>query len=285
MVDGQVVVRRPRGVRVVARLLRHAEDRARVRVHDDRRRVLRMPLLHGLREHLLGVRLDLAVEREEDVAALMRRTLLDRVHRLAERVPHLDRASRLPRQLPVQLELEAREPRVVEAREPEHRGRDGALRIDALLVGRKGEADEVAFLELGRELRRRFPLDVDEAEAVVGELLVDRPELEPEYLRRDLRLPARRSNLQRIGVDVRRLLPDRERVAQPVVDRPSPGRQHDRLLRLCLRHRRERRRAHRLEPGGARTECREREEDDEQEKAQPRVDDAGLQRPRCSTSE
>ena len=45
VVDRQAVRGRRRVVvRVVARLLRHAEDRARVRVDDDRRRVLRVPL-------------------------------------------------------------------------------------------------------------------------------------------------------------------------------------------------------------------------------------------------
>ena len=58
----------------------------------DRRRVLRVPLAHRLLEHLLGVRLDVAVEREEDVAAVAGRALLDRVHGLAGRVAHDRRA-------------------------------------------------------------------------------------------------------------------------------------------------------------------------------------------------
>ena len=89
------------GVRVVARLLRHGEDRARVRVEDDGRRVLRVPLLDRLLEHLLGVRLDVAVEREEDVAAVAGRALLDRVHGRPSASAHDRRAARACPQLPV----------------------------------------------------------------------------------------------------------------------------------------------------------------------------------------
>ena len=281
VVDGEIVRRRGGvAVRVVARLLRHAEDRARVRIEDDRRRVLRVPLAHRLLEHLLGVRLDVAVEREVDVAAVASRALLDRVDGLAERVPHLGRAARRPLQLLVQLELEPREAGVVRARVAEHRRRDRSLRIDALLVRLEGEADEVALHELRREARRCLPLDVDEAAAAVGELAVQRSDRNPQHLRRDPRLAAWIGDLHRVGVDVDRLLADRERIPEPVVDRPAPGGQRDRLLRLRLRHRGERRRPHGLEPRRARAEGREREEDDEEEKAEPRVDYAGLQRPR-----
>ena len=255
-----------------------------MRVEDDRRRVLRVPLLHRLLEHLLGVRLDVAVEREEDVTAVAGRALLDRVHGLAERVAHDRRAPRRPLELLVQLELEPRETGVVRARVAEHRRRHRPLRIDALLVRSEGEADEVALLERGRELRRRLPLDVDEASAAVGELPVQRLERDPEHLRRDPCLAARLGDLHRVGVDVDRLLADGQRIPHPVVDRPSPGRQDDRLLRLRLRHRGERGRAHGLDPRGARAEDREREDDDEEEKAEPGVDDACLQRPRGDRS-
>jgi hypothetical protein len=65
-VVGLEVQRRRRiRVRIEPGLLSHREDRARMRVEDDRRRVLRMPLLHRPLEHLLGVRLDVAVERRK----------------------------------------------------------------------------------------------------------------------------------------------------------------------------------------------------------------------------
>src|SRR5256885_6245899 len=186
--------------------------------------------------------------------------------------------TRRPLQLLVQLELEPREAGVVRARIAEHRRSDRSLRIDALLVGLEREADEVALHEPGRELRRRLRLDVDEAAAAVGKLPVQGPDRNSQYLRRDPRLAAWIGDLHRIGVDVGRLLTDREWIPQPVVDRPTCGRQGDRLLRLRLRHRGERRGPHGLEPSRARAEGREREEDGEEEKAEPRVDDPRLQR-------
>jgi hypothetical protein len=225
VVDGQIVRCRGRvAVRVVARLLRHPEDRARSRVEDDGRRVLRVPLAHRLLEHLLGVRLDVAVEREIDVAAVVSRALLDRVDGLAERVPHLRRATRRPVQLSVQFELETREAGVVRARVAEHRRRDRSLRVDPLLVGLEREADEVALPEPGRELRRGLPLDVDETAAAVGELPVERPDRNPEHLGRDPCLTAWIGDLHRVGDDVGRLLTDCEWIPQPVVDRPSSSR-------------------------------------------------------------
>ena len=129
-------------------------------------------------EHLLGVRLDVAVEREEDVAAVAGGALLHRVHGLAERVAHDRRATRRPRQLLVQLELEPSEAGVVGARVAEHRRRDRALRIDAPLVGLEREARQVPLRERRRTPRRRLPLDVDEPAAAVGERRVQRPERE-----------------------------------------------------------------------------------------------------------
>jgi hypothetical protein len=119
-------------------------------------------LTHGLLEHLLGIRLDVAVEGEEDVAAVLRRTLLRGVDGLAERVPHDRRGAGRPRQLLVQLDLEPRQALVVRARITEHGCRDRVLRIDAPLVGLEGEAREVALRERSRTAGRRLPLDVDE---------------------------------------------------------------------------------------------------------------------------
>ena len=118
----------------------------------------------------------------------------------------------VPFELLVQLELEPRETGVVRARVAEHRRRHRPLRIDALLVRSEGEADEVALLERGRELRRRLPLDVDEASAAVGELPVQRLERDPEHLRRDPCLAARIGDLHRVGVDVDRLLANGQRI-------------------------------------------------------------------------
>ena len=71
---------------------------------------------------------------------------------------------------------------------------------------------------------------------------------------------------------------DCERRAKPVVDRSPPGGKHEGRLRLPLRERGQRRSADGLDPRRPRPEGREREEDDEKEETEPRVDDARLQR-------
>ena len=97
MVDRQAVLSGLReAVGVVAGLLGHGENRAGVRIEDDRGRALRLPLAHRLLEHLLGVCLHVTVEREEDIAPGAGRAVLDRVHGLAERVPHYRRAPGRP---------------------------------------------------------------------------------------------------------------------------------------------------------------------------------------------
>ena len=59
-------------VRVDARPVGQREDRAVARVHHERGRALRPPRLADLGEHLLGVVLDVGVEREPDVLARAR---------------------------------------------------------------------------------------------------------------------------------------------------------------------------------------------------------------------
>ena len=192
VVDGQAVrVRRRKAVRVVARLLRHREDRAGSRIHDDRRRVLRVPLRDRLREDLLGVRLDAVVEREEDVPAVHDRLDLLRVDDLAERVPDDDRLAGRPLQHAVQSGFKAAE-RLIDAHVAEHRRRDRPLRVDAPLIGLEGEPGEILCLERGGPLRRRLRRDDDVLGRAVRELLEDPPVAEPEHFRRDTRLLGRR---------------------------------------------------------------------------------------------
>ena len=270
------VMRERRGVvvRRVARLLRHGEDRARVWVEHDRRRVLGMPLAHRLGEHLLGIRLDVAVECEEHVTAVAGGALLRRVHGLTERVAHHRGAPGRSRQLLVQLLLEPGEARIVGACVPEHRRRDRALRICTPLVGLEREAGQLELRQRSRALRRRLPLDVDEPAALVRERAVQGLDRNPEHLRRDLRLVPRVGDLHRVCNHVGRLLADRERRPQPVVDRPAPGGNHEVVLHLRLGQRGERRSADCLDPRGARAEGGEDEEDDQEQEAEPRVDDA-----------
>jgi hypothetical protein len=90
-------------VRVIARLHRHREHAAGMRVEDDRRRGLRVPLRNRRAEHLFRVRLDRVVEREEHVAAFTRGPLvLDRDH-VTERIADDGLLAGLAGQLRVQL--------------------------------------------------------------------------------------------------------------------------------------------------------------------------------------
>ena len=65
----RVVGRVAERVGVHPRPVGEREDGAVARVHDDRRRALRLPLLADLGEHLLGAVLHVGVEREADVGA------------------------------------------------------------------------------------------------------------------------------------------------------------------------------------------------------------------------
>ena len=157
-------------VRVVARLGRHREHRTGVRVDDDRGRVLRVQLGHRRAQHLLGVRLDAVVDREEHVLAGLRRDVALDVDRAAERVADDRLLAGNAGELRVELELEAGEAVVVDAREPEHLRRDRALRIRAPLLPVEVEAGEVALREQARLVRRRLALDVDEVRSGGREL-------------------------------------------------------------------------------------------------------------------
>src|SRR2546423_1348936 len=92
-----------------------SEERWRIRATDtDGRRALGAPLRHRLAEDLLRVRLDRVVEREEARPAAGRRHDVLDVDCAAERVADDGLAARRARELPVELELEAREPLVVD---------------------------------------------------------------------------------------------------------------------------------------------------------------------------
>src|SRR6202011_1190158 len=103
------------------------------RVEHDRRRALGAPLLYGVREDLLGIRLNLVVDREEDRLAGPRGSDGLNVDRAAERVADDDLLAGPAAQRIVELELESRETLVVDARITEHLRRDRLLRIRAPL--------------------------------------------------------------------------------------------------------------------------------------------------------
>ena len=82
----RVVGRLVEPVGVDPRPVGEREDRAVARVHHQRRRALRLPQLADLGEHLLGVVLDVGVEREPHVLARHGAPVLAQLDRLAERV-------------------------------------------------------------------------------------------------------------------------------------------------------------------------------------------------------
>ncbi len=129
-----------------------------------------MPLVDCLLENLLGVRLDAAVEREENVLAVADRLGLLGLDDLARRIPDDCRLARPAGECRVELELETREACVVGADVAEHGRGDGSLRVDALLIGLEGEAGELLLRERGSLGRGCLPLDVDETDFAVGEL-------------------------------------------------------------------------------------------------------------------
>ena len=120
-------------VRVESGRARHGEDRAGARIHHDRGRGLRVPLLHGLPELELRVRLDRVVDRQVDVASVALGHRLEHVEGAAERVLDHRLLPALAGEQPVERELDAREPAVVDPRVAEQRRSDPSLRIDAPL--------------------------------------------------------------------------------------------------------------------------------------------------------
>ena len=75
------------------------------------------------------------VEGQRDVVPVARGARLDDLDRPAARVADVALVARAAGQRPVELQLEAGEPPVVEARVAQNLGRDAALRIRAALLG------------------------------------------------------------------------------------------------------------------------------------------------------
>jgi hypothetical protein len=171
----------------------------------------------------------------------------------------------------IELELEPGETVVVHARVPEHLRRDRALRVVPPLLGVEAEAADLALRERGRPRRIGLSREVDEAVRAVAELLehVRGPQAQdPCDDRRDgLWL----LDLERVGVDRRRLLTDRELHAGAVVDRPAGGGHGDDLAVLLGRQLPERRRADALEPERTAERGSEEEREEREEKADPAV--------------
>ena len=112
----------------------------------------------------------------------------------------------------------------------------------------------------------RLALDVDEGARAIRELRVELLRIDAESLAGGQRHGPRILDPARVRVDRRRLLADRERLADAVEDRAAPGGDDDRLAVLAQRHPLERGGLHSLQPDrpGERAGEDEREEDEEQ---------------------
>src|ERR671933_1332850 len=118
-----------------------------------------------------------------------------------------------------------------------------------------------------------LPLHVDEPEALVGEPRLERRRVDAERAAGGERGGVRVEDLLRIGVDGGRLLADRERRAEAVVDRPAARRERHRLAVLRAREPRERGGADALDPDGAEEDGAERERERGEEEPDPAVDE------------
>ena len=267
--------RRREAVGVEPRRRGHREHGSRVRVHDDGRRGSRAPAAHRLLEHLLGVVLDLVVEREANVAPgrlLLRR---DDVERAPERVLDDRLASGPSGEHRLERPLEPLEALVVEARVPDHLCTDGTLWVVAQLF--RIEADPGVLLPreaLGLD-RVGLSLQEDEPARPIDELRIDGGRLEAQRLAGRECQVARLVDLARIGVHGRRRLADRERLAIAVDDGSPTGGNDDRLPMLAKRHGRVLGSLDDLDPDGAQEGRREEEEERRGEE-----DDAAVRRGR-----
>jgi len=106
---------------------------------------------------------------------------------MTEGIPDERLASGLSRERPVQRELEAREPMVVDARVAEYLRGDRVLRVEAAFLRIETEPRDVEALQPRRSRRIGLAFDVDEAVRPVGDSRVDLLRVQPEDARDDRR--------------------------------------------------------------------------------------------------
>src|SRR5206468_3751404 len=138
---------------------------------------------------------------------------LDDVEGMAEGVLHDRLAPGRPRQRALERALEPLEALVVEPRVADDLRRDRPLRVEAELLGVEAETSEVLRLEDLRLARIGLAGNVDKALRAIRQRPVERRRIEAELLGRGECEIARIRDLARIGVNRRRDLPDRERLA------------------------------------------------------------------------
>ena len=269
--DGAVALALRVSLRVVvgveARGARHCQHLARDRVEHDRGGRLRVPLLHRVAQHRLGLRLDRVVDREDDALALpLRRSALDIEGRAVGRLDHR-LAARVADQARIQRVLEPREPVIVDASKAEHVRRDRPLRVGTMLLAVEEDARQGLLPEPRGLDRVGLACDVGEVRVLVQQRLVDRVRIDAEDCLGGERHALRVLHLGRIGIHGGRLLADRQLDAIAVVHGAATRGNRDGLRVLPVRHRRELRPVHRLQPEGA--GARHEEEGGEDEEQQP----------------
>ena len=175
------------GVRVEPGRGRHRQHRPRVRIEDDRGRALRMPLEDGRAQHVLGLRLDRVVDRQEDVVPVALGHRVEDVDDTADRILDHRLAARAAGQRLVALEFHAGEAVVVDACEADQLRGDRPERVEAALLGIEAEPCQVALPESRSLLRVGLTIDVDEPLRPVGQLPVERTRVDAERLRSGVR--------------------------------------------------------------------------------------------------
>ena len=179
------------------------------------------------------------IDRERHVLAGSLGPRGDDVDRAAERVLDDRLEAGLARERLVERALEPVEAVVVRPGEPEHVRGDGTLRIRAQLLRVEPEPRNLALVQSRGLGGIGLAGDVDEALAPVLQHRIELVGVEPEGLPGEDCGALGIDDVPRIGIDRRRLLADRERLAGAVVDRAPSGRDLDRLAVLGDRHRRE----------------------------------------------
>jgi hypothetical protein len=232
-----------------------------VRIHHDGRRGARAPAAHGLLQDLLGVRLDLVVDRQAHAGAGRLGLRLDDVERPPERVLHDRLAARLPAQRALERALEPLQADVVEPGVAQDLSCHRPLWVVAKLLGIEAESGEAQSLEVLRLVGIGLPRHVDEAARAVREQRIELRRVETELLCGSEGEVTRPVHLPRVRVDGGREPPDRERLAVAIDDRPPRGRYDDGLAVLSERHRCIFRPLDDLDPGSPRERGTEKNEE------------------------
>ena len=207
-------------VGVHARPVGHREHLARARVRHERGRALRLVRLADAAEDLLGLGLDLRVERELDVVPRLHRGRVPDRDRLAEGVAHDPPLAVLAVQRLLLAVLQARAADAVGLHGAEDLRRQPVARVLAAARRREVDAGDVELADLRGAPRGQLAREVDEA-AALGELVEQVAHRDAED-RGELRGRAPRvlDEVRRRG-DVARGLGHRELGAGAVGDRPA----------------------------------------------------------------